>query len=244
MPTVSLIPPGVPERLERRLGIRIGDLRPLERQALVTAAVEGRVSNGRLQLLTNDHPADITKTLAGLVARNGLVQKGQKRWTYYVLPGSAEPILWGDADRSDVRPSTLDNGKVPSDKGASLLDSGLSLLDKAPSSLDSGSDSGRTVSEDAPLDSIQIAALRAQAFPRGFKQRLSFEEMDAAILNLCSRRPFTAAQLAQVLDRSAVYLRHRALGRMVAAGALAMRFPGNPTHPQQAYWTVHKDATA
>ena len=238
MPTVSLIPPGVPERLEGLLGIRIGELPALERQALVTAAVEGRVSNGRLQLLTSEHPATITKALTGLAGRNLLIQKGQKRWAYYVLPEEAEPSLWtSPGDRQEVRSSSPDSGGRSPDKVPSFPDSGPSFPDSGPSFPDNTTD-------DAPLDEAQIQALRAQAFPRGFKERLKVEALNEAIVALCTRRALTAAQLAQVLGRNPAYLQERALNRLVSQGRLAMRFPGNPTHPQQAYWAAREEGAA
>lgn len=252
MPTVSLIPRGVPERLESLLGSRIGSLPALERQALVTAAVEGRVSNSRLQLLASEHPATITKALTGLAGRNLLIQKGQKRWAHYVLPEGAEPSLWGGpADRQKVGSGSPDSGgrspdKVPNppDGGPSFPDSAPSFPDSGPSFPDNGPSFPDDTTEDAPLDEAQIQALRAQVFLRGFKGRLKVEALNEAIVALCTRRVLTAAQLAQVLGRNPAYLQERALNRLVSQGRLAMRFPGNPTHPQQAYWAARKDGTA
>ncbi len=59
---------------------------PIEVQALVTADLEGEVSNGRLQLIRKEHPVELTKVLQGLASRGFLDQIGQKRQTSYRLP--------------------------------------------------------------------------------------------------------------------------------------------------------------
>ncbi len=53
---------------------------------LVTADVEGAVTNPRLQEICNDHPADISRILQGLAMQGFLLQEGQRRWSSYRLP--------------------------------------------------------------------------------------------------------------------------------------------------------------
>jgi len=248
MATVSLIPSGVPERLQGLLGVRMAELPALERQALVTAAVEGRVSNGRLQLLTSEHPATITKALTGLAGRGLLLQRSQKRWAYYVLPKQAEPRRWDGAAGGSVSlhkgASSSDSGASFPDNGASFPDNGASFPDSGASFPDNGASFPDTATDDAPLEKGQIEALRAQAFPKGFRLRLSADALSEVVVALCTGRILTAVQLAQVLGRNPAYVQERALNPLVSRGRLALRYPGNPTHPQQAYWAAGKDGTA
>ena len=247
MATVSLIPSGVPERLQGLLGVRMAELPALERQAMVTAAVEGRVSNGRLQLLTSEHPATITKALTGLAGRGLLLQRSQKRWAFYVLPDEAEPSLWsGFGDRRSGTPpsSSPDDGLSSSDKRPGSSDSASSSSDSASSSSDSASSFPDIAVGEVPLDDTEIQAMRALAFPAGFQRRLQRDLLQEAIVTLCGHQVLTAAQLAQVLGRNPAYLKERALNALVSRKRLALRYPGNPTHPQQAYWAAGKDGTA
>ena len=86
LPMVSLLPEESLQRLRSRFGLKFNRLQGLEVQALVTADLEGSVSNRRLQEVSDEHPADLTKLLHHLVARGFLYQDGQKRWASYHLP--------------------------------------------------------------------------------------------------------------------------------------------------------------
>lgn len=52
-------------------------------QALVTAQVEGSVSNGRMQEVTGEHCKDITTVLQTLMRDGQLTQESQRRWASY-----------------------------------------------------------------------------------------------------------------------------------------------------------------
>lgn len=83
LPMVSLIPPEVTEELRTRFGARFDQLDKTAVQAMVTARVEGSVSNGRLQEVTSEHPKNITGVLQALVRDGLLVQQNQRRWASY-----------------------------------------------------------------------------------------------------------------------------------------------------------------
>lgn len=90
---------GGSRRDRSRFAERFNQLTPLEVQTLVTADVEGVVSNPRMRMVCDEHPADLTKMLQGLVARGFLVRDGQGRWTTYRLAsipqtGAESPPLW------------------------------------------------------------------------------------------------------------------------------------------------------
>jgi ATP-dependent DNA helicase RecG len=86
LPMLSLLPEDSVERLQTRFGKRFEQLSSTEVQALVTADVEGAVTNPRLQEICNDHPADISRILQGLAMQGFLLQEGQRRWSSYRLP--------------------------------------------------------------------------------------------------------------------------------------------------------------
>lgn len=98
---VSLIPPSSESRLRKLFGPDFGTLNPIEIQTLVTADLEGEVSNSRLQLMRMEHPFELTKMLQGLASRGFLDQVGQKRGTSYLLPAGAFPLGTGASALTD-----------------------------------------------------------------------------------------------------------------------------------------------
>ncbi|MDP2219569.1 MAG: ATP-binding protein [Hydrogenophaga sp.] len=83
LPMVSLIPDEVEKALRLRFGDRFAQLDKTAVQAVVTAQVEGGVTNGRMQEITGEHSKDITGVLQGLVRDGLLTQQNQRRWASY-----------------------------------------------------------------------------------------------------------------------------------------------------------------
>lgn len=94
LPMISLIPEETLEVLHRSYGECFRQLSEPEVQALVTASLEGEVTNGRLQELLGMHRAEITKLLQGLCQKGFLVSDNKRRWARY-------QILTGDPSRAD-----------------------------------------------------------------------------------------------------------------------------------------------
>ena len=67
LPMVSLIPDEVDQALRVRFGERFAKLDKTAVQAVVTAQVEGSVTNSRMQEITGEHSKDITGVLQSLV---------------------------------------------------------------------------------------------------------------------------------------------------------------------------------
>lgn len=81
----SLFPGSALRELEARFGVEFSTLGSDERLALVTALAEEKVTNQRLQEMTDTHRTDLTKMLKGLVQRNFLIQRGSGPLTSYHL---------------------------------------------------------------------------------------------------------------------------------------------------------------
>jgi len=62
--------------------------------------------------------------------------------------------------------------------------------------------------------------------------------LQSVILRVCGIRPMQADELARLLRRDPVYLRHQYLRPLLDDGYLAYLYPEYPTHPQQAYRTL------
>jgi ATP-dependent DNA helicase RecG len=86
LPLESFLPEASLERLRALFGRRIDTLGPMEIQTLVTAEAEGKVSNARMRMVSNEHAADLTRMFQGLVLKGFLEQVGQKRGAFYRLP--------------------------------------------------------------------------------------------------------------------------------------------------------------
>jgi hypothetical protein len=96
------------------------------------------------------------------------------------------------------------------------------------------SNSVRNSSENRPkvLSKLKECAAPAQASPR-----LPVEETRRVIRQLCEGRYFTAADLAQFMNRNPNSLRNRFLTPMVDEGLLERKYSEEPNRPDQAYTT-------
>ena len=207
LPMVSLLPEESLERLQVRFGNKLKKLDPLEVQALVTADVEGGVSNSRMQQICDKHPFDLTRLLQRLVNKGMLTQDGQKRGATYRLPG----------------PSTIRSSqsvKNSSHKGDS----------SHKGEKDSSHISGIASEE-------ELEALVRIAVPAVSNRRLPPEETRRIILRLCENPYLTAVEIGELMDRNPMGLRSRFLTPMVEEGLLLRKYPYEPNRPDQAYKT-------
>lgn len=91
LPMISLLPESVLETLRQRFGAAFDQLSGDEVQAVVTAQLEGVVTNQRLQGMLTMHRVDITQMLGGLVQRRFLRSDGVGRGTRYFVAGESTP---------------------------------------------------------------------------------------------------------------------------------------------------------
>ncbi len=211
---VSLLPEMSVENLKVAIGEEFERLHIDEVQALVTADVEGAVSNPRLQQMTDTHPSDITKMLKRLVERGFLRKSGHGR-------GSLYRIGEGATRKGGVSPGVMTRTPGVSDRtpGASEGASGVSTL--APGASERKDETGDLL--------VEIAK------PARDSRRLSPEEMQRVIRNLCELRELTSAQIAELVGRSVDRVQRHFLKPMVDASILVRKYADEPNHPQQAY---------
>jgi ATP-dependent DNA helicase RecG len=209
LPMISMLPDDSLARLHDRFGEKLNALAPIEVQALVTADVEGEVSNVRLQLVCDSHPAELTKALQRLVSQQFLRQGGHGRSTYYRLSPSGTELTTQVANltTSRGRDSTHQSTATRSDKLAELTED-------------------------------QVVRLRALAYPTGAARSVSRQEMRAAIRRIAAGHFRTAAQMGQILQRNPRGLREKHLKEMVEAGELELLDKQDRNNPNQAYRSV------
>lgn len=233
LPMVSLLPEESIERLRARFGTEVDSLQPLELQALVTAEAEGSVNNPRLREISEQHPADLSKMLQGLVSQGFLEQHGQRRWSYYRLaPGSSSHKADGSLSHSEGS-SSHSGGETG---GAMMGAEGAMMGAEGAMMGAEGANSPHNVSPDEVV--LSDPQLLKIAQPSRSKGRLKPEETEKLIEELCRGRYLTFRQIGQLLLREPRNTRDRFLSKLVQEGRLRARYPSDPTHPNQAYTTT------
>lgn len=214
LPMISMLPAVILDSLRRRFGAAFDTLDPEEVQTLVTAAMEGEVTNQRMQDILTLHRVDITRMLQGLVRRHYLIADGVGRGTRYALRGG--PI----APQGETSPPH--NATPPPHKGP------------IPP---------HNAEVPPPVEDVLVArllhdpALSRLITPVRDSRRASNDAIRAAILGLCDGRFLTLRQLAVLLNRGMEGLRDRHISPMVKAGRLELKYPETPSHRDQGYRT-------
>jgi ATP-dependent DNA helicase RecG len=231
LPMVSLLPEESLVRLRAVLGENLGGLDPREVQALVTADVEGSVTNQRLQQFMAEHTVDITRVLQELVGKGLLVKDGYGRWASYRLSEGLVNSGYSAEGTPDITAwDTGDTAPGSPHKPGSSPHNGPSSPHKPASSPHNGPSSP----QDDPA--LSNPALLAIAEPSRTKERLPPEQTEEIILELCRGRFLTNRQIGALLRRDAKRTKDRFLSRMVKDGRLRAKY-ADPTHPEQAYQT-------
>jgi ATP-dependent DNA helicase RecG len=140
-----------------------------------------------------------------------------------------------EASPIDNGPSPIDNEASPIDNEASPIDNEASPIDNEASPIDNEANyETRPLLPENPESDERLLKIAAQV--RNSK-RARADVMRTTILNLCAGHFLTANQLAALLNRSMVDLRHRFITPMIEEGLLERRFPQQPSHERQAYRT-------
>ena len=214
LPTISLFPPEVIAEMEQRFPKRLARLDETSRLAIATAILEGRVTNERLQELTDKHPRDITFLLKNLVFANFLVGNNKRRWSSYTLAPAGPASGLVDSQH---------NEQGSQHKEASSQHNGQSSQHKEPG----------LAHNEASLP--QKDALPALVEEIRNKKRSAPAKVEAAILALCADAFVPAQELADTLQRGVETLKNHYISKMIRDGRLEARYPDQPTHPNQAY---------
>ncbi|MHB8764470.1 MAG: RNA-binding domain-containing protein [Deferrisomatales bacterium] len=220
---VHLLPDETVQALQTRFGARFGTLSEVQRLALATVAIEGKVDHARLRAMTSEHPHDITKALSALVRDDFLESSGATRATFYFFPGE-EPGRDLDG-RHPVQEELLLSSEH---SDPSSQHNGPSSQHNGPSSqrMDAGAEQVGT----QLVESAAVAKVRSQG-------RVAPHVMAQAIAELCEGRFVPIKDLAEALSRSPDTLGVHYLPRMVKQKVLELRYPERVNHPQQAYRT-------
>ncbi len=209
LPMLSLIPGNVEQELKEIVGDNYCELTELDRIILVLAHQFEKISNSDIQCYRQEHPRDIGECLKQLVNKGWLEQSGRGRGTPYALPNKGQPDLLSLPLSSEY----YESSSVHNESSSVHNESG-------------------SVHKDENLVLLEIAA------PVREKQRVSPGLMRETILKLCSERYLTVKRLAELLKRSPETIRSHYINPMWSEKLLELKYPDEPTHPQQAYRTL------
>ena len=214
----SLLPEEVIDDLRRRFP-DFSTLEPDGVLTLATAGLEERVTNRRLQELTDKHPRDLTFLLKGLVDRQMLVAHGERGGTWYTIP--EEP-------RDQRQLPLLSGERSPQGAVDSPQSSPQSVVDSPQSAVDSPQSSPQT-------DPVVRRVAESRWAPA--------TQVREAVLHLCRGRYLTTREIAEQLSRKASTVQQNYLVQMVREGLLRHLKPEQPNAPDQAYTTAESTET-
>ncbi|MEP0547500.1 MAG: ATP-binding protein [Rhodothermales bacterium] len=238
---MSLIPQEAIAQLQELYAGVFDHLPEIQRLALATALIEGKVTNHRLRELSDEHPRDLTRWLRELVDRGLLLSDGTGRGTYYSLAQDGDEIEPKPREESlslfDWN-STHSTGALvyttPSEPPS--IDSEGSSTHPAESS--THSEGGSTQEEQ---DVEQDERLRAIAKPVSTRKTAPRKLVRRTILELCTGRYLTLQELADLLNRDPRTLRTHYIPELVSEGRLEQKYP-TKSDPRQAYRTRDEES--
>lgn len=202
---------------DRDFVARLGnaDVGDEEFRALLEAWRRGRVDNARMRQIAGLDTLGASMLLRRLRDRGLLDLHPAGAASFYTLPDALQAGSGGAAaDRGELGP---DRGELDADRGELDADRG---------------EPGATTDLPAP---VRAALDRLGLRPR--KERLR-----GVLVDLCSLRPYTAAELGELVGVRADKLVERHLSPMVGEGTLEWLYPDTPTHRDQAYRATRTQA--
>jgi ATP-dependent DNA helicase RecG len=232
LPTMSLLPEGAIAELRDLYGeAKFGSLSQDQVLAAVTAHVEGQVSRGRLLAMSAMHPADIAAMLKDMVA-DGLLTQIQPRRGVYRLPrpAGAEPV-----SRRQGSSYSADSSSYSADSSSYSADSSLQSIPNTPLFSQTALPLNEPSEDSAVPVASDLDVLRRIAESVATKHWQPRALMREVIVALCRVRPLRLAEMAQLMNRKPESLRQQYLIPLIEERQLQYLYPGEPTHPQQAY---------
>lgn len=229
----SLVPEHAVSELAGHFGAHFHTLPELARLALIAAQAEGLVNHARLREMSTEHPADISKMLAGLVRDGMLVPDGAGRGMVYSLPWLRSGVA-SMFDSSDTVAGLPGSGALTPKEGPLTQELGPVTQELGDiTQVHDGQPPRLLLDWDAIPETERNELLRL-ATPISQTGRVKPEVLHATVLVLCRGRYLGTRVLSRLLNRDAEDLHRRTLGPMVKSGVLKPAFPA-ARDPRQAY---------
>ena len=242
---------------DRQFVANLGDtnLSREEFRALLMAHRRGQVDNAALRSVTGLDTLRASALLRGLRDRELLALHARGGDSFYTLtPAVREHVSEsrrkrdrkelsdgsGGAAGADRGEPPADRGEPPADRGEPPADRGEPPADRGEPPADRGeppADRGEPPTDrgEPPTDRGELPTDLRRTID-GLGSRPRKERLRDVIEAICAARGWTTSgDIARFLHFSQRKLSGRHLTPMVEAGRLVRRYPGNPTHPDQAY---------
>ena len=195
------------------------ELSESQRYALIFIREQGAIDNQTLRQLTGSDVLTASQELRKLRDFKLIHQKGKGSATYY-LPGERFPVEGGGHTTLEPSHTTLGAKHATLDVEHGTLDVEHGTLDV----------------EHGTLRNLLTPELLRRIDQIGVRPG---ERIRPLILDLCTLRPLSAVELAEILgDRNPRALKREHLEPMRVAGELEFVYPDMERHPQQAYKTT------
>lgn len=242
---IDLVDPKVIAYLNELFGDKFHKLDQLDRTILITAATEKWVNHERVMQLTSEHSRSVTLALPRLERNGFLHSTGTQKEKFYTLPGAKVSTV--DEIFSGALGSSLTFGASSEGKGISSEGKGISseyTTSQVQSKTGKRDELGRLLLADVShpfIDNLDVLerdyriSLENKAFKAKHTKRLSKEEMQKIIIDLCTEQYVSRPVLSELLNRSPDALRQSYLTLMIKYEQLIYAFPQQPTHEKQGY---------
>ena len=193
-------------------------LNECQKKSMIFLRETGAIDNPTYRQINGVDTLIASKDLRAMRISNLLEMKGQSTATYYV-PGVAYHAV---SQVGSAIEQPLTNVRQPLTNSAEPLTNSTDPLTNSAKPL--------TLGDDSFVLQDELASLISK-----LGKRTSDENVRKIIMALCEQRPFSAAQLGSILNRSTEGLRNRFLTPLLNSGDLVYTIPSNPSHPKQAY---------
>ena len=204
------------EGLYSKFGSNIDTLSEDELLILATCYIEDNITNNRLQYTVSLHRVEITKVLQELCKKGYLIQEGKSRWTTYHLNDNFNNIDTNNTLSIDTNSANIDTNIDTSTDNS---------IDTNPNKHTKYNIDTKKANRDSAKKSKKLKV----------SKRLSKQEIETLILNICKEDYRSSEYIAETLGRSISYLKSFILPTMIKEGMLIRRYPNIPHHPSQRY---------
>ena len=201
-----------------------------QRLALVFVREVGAIDNITYRQLNSDiNTSKASADLHDMCKKGLLEQKGQSRSSYYI---AGEQFVNGRVDHSLNSIAAGENSNAVEGNSNAIGENSIG---------DSLNSRGK-----APLNSRgEFLNSRGQQLPKILEERVEKigkrakpDEMKKLVIELCSLKPMSLLELANILKRKTSSLRYLYVNPLIESGELFYTIPEMLSHPDQKYTTV------
>jgi hypothetical protein len=242
LPMFSIIPENTLVHLRSIFGSSIEErFGKNELTILATCAIEGEITNNRLQYLLDLHRTDITLLLQDLCKSGYLTSENKGRWTTYHLNAyflqDDNPNKVATSDDPDV--ATSDDANVATSDDANVATSDDAIVATSDDAIVATSDDANVATSDDANVATSEAGKNKSTLNKP-KERYSRSELYRLIEIACKDEFKSLEEIAATVKREYQYIRNRVIPEMMEAGLIIRLHPNIPNHPQQAYKATTK----